>query len=164
MARFWPTAQQLRVGLNLWPPLLGAGIRVRTIAPDFRSVTVSLRLSPFNKNHAGTHFGGSLFAMTDPFFALMLLNNLGPGYLVWDRAAHIEFKAPARGVVTARFAISDDDVTRARQCLAGGEKYEPTFSVDICDAQGTVVATVARTLYLRRKPAHDGARSARDQP
>ncbi len=71
------SARTLRFAMNLWPPFVGAGIRVRHIAPDFRSVTVDMRLRWTNRNYVGTHFGGSLYAMVDPFLMVMLLHNLG---------------------------------------------------------------------------------------
>ena len=77
----------LRWGMNLWPPYLGAGIRVRSIAADWSEASVELRLGLLNRNYVGTHFGGSLFAMTDPFYALLLMHRLGERYLVWDQAA-----------------------------------------------------------------------------
>ena len=67
----------LKFGMNLWPPFLGAGIRVKQIAPDYKEVVVSMKLRWYNRNYVGTHFGGSLAAMTDPFYMLMLINTLG---------------------------------------------------------------------------------------
>jgi hypothetical protein len=64
-----------RRGINLWPPFVGAGIRVTRVSADSREIDVTLKLRLFNRNFFGTHFGGSLFAMTDPFFALMMLRN-----------------------------------------------------------------------------------------
>ena len=61
---------------NVWPPFRGAGVRVREIAPDFRSVHVELRMGILNRNYVGTHFGGSLFAMTDPFFMIMMMKKV----------------------------------------------------------------------------------------
>ena len=81
---------------NFWPPFRGMGVKVREIAPDFRHAVVELRMRLLNRNYVGTHFGGSMFAMTDPFFMLMLMNNLGPGYVVWDKAAPLRFRKPAR--------------------------------------------------------------------
>ena len=75
--RFNFGATGIRRLLNLWPPFRGAGIRVREIAPDFRIATVELRMRLLNRNYVGTHFGGSLFAMTDPFFMIMMMQNLG---------------------------------------------------------------------------------------
>ena len=41
---------------------------------DFRTARVRLKLRWYNRNFFGVHFGGSLFAMTDPFFALSLIH------------------------------------------------------------------------------------------
>jgi acyl-coenzyme A thioesterase PaaI-like protein len=146
------SANTLRIGMNLWPPFIGAGIHVLHIAPDFREVKVRMKLRWFNRNYVGTHFGGSLFAMTDPFFMLMMLHCLGRGYSVWDKAAQIDYKAPGRGVVFADFELSHAQIEDVRRRTAGGEKYEPTYSVDVTDADGKVIATVTKTLYIRRTP------------
>jgi acyl-coenzyme A thioesterase PaaI-like protein len=138
---------------NLWPPFRGAGIRVRDIAADFRSATVELRMRLFNRNAVGTHFGGSLFAMTDPFFMIMMMRNLGPGYIVWDKAGAVRFLKPARGTVVARFELPEERIAEAREKTATGEKHEPQFSVAIVDEQGVTVAEVDKTLYIRRKRA-----------
>ncbi len=137
--------------LNIWPPFRAAGIRVREIAPDFRSATVELRMRLLNRNYVGTHFGGSLFAMTDPFFMIMMMKNLGPEYLVWDKSGTVRFLKPARGTVVAKFHLPEEAVARARELTAAGEKHEPQFKVDIVDATGVVVADVEKTLHIRRK-------------
>jgi hypothetical protein len=66
----------LRRWISLWPPFLGAGIRVKHIAADMKAVDVEMKLRFWNANYVGTHFGGSLFAMTDPFYMLMVMANL----------------------------------------------------------------------------------------
>ena len=144
-------AAWMRRLLNLWPPFRAAGIRVRDIAPDFRSASVELRMRLLNRNYVGTHFGGSLFAMTDPFFMIMMMKNLGGEYLVWDKSGTVRFLKPARGTVVAEFTLSTDAVDRAREATASGEKHEPVFRVEIKDAAGVVVADVEKTLYIRRK-------------
>jgi len=64
-----------------------AGIRVRRISADFQTIDVEMPLRFWNRNYVGTHFGGSLYSMCDPFFMVMLMENLGPDYIVWDKAA-----------------------------------------------------------------------------
>jgi acyl-coenzyme A thioesterase PaaI-like protein len=144
-------AAGMRRLMNLWPVFRGAGIRVREIAPDFRSVTVELRAKLLNRNWVGTHFGGSLFAMTDPLHMIMMMQNLGSDYIVWDKAGTVSFLKPAKGSVTARFTLDPAEVEKARAATAGGGKYEPKFRVDIVDADGVVVADVEKTLYIRKK-------------
>lgn len=144
-------AGALRLGMNLWPPFVGAGIHVMHIAEDYRSIRVRLRLGLFNRNYFGTHFGGSLFAMTDPFYALMLLHNLPKGYVVWDKASQIHYKTPGRGYVYANFKLDEAMIAEVLAATADGRKYEPTWSVDVVDAAGKVVATVDKTLYVRSR-------------
>ena len=140
--------------MNLWPPYLGAGIHVRSIAPDWSSATVELRSRILNRNYVGTHFGGSLFAMTDPFYALLLMHRLGERYLVWDQAASIEFVAPGRGTVSATFMLPEQRVEAIRVQAAGGDKVLPEFKAEIRDRAGETVARVRKTLYVRLKPRY----------
>jgi len=80
--------------INIWPPFLVAGIRVRWHSAC--CVDVEMKLRPWNRNYVGTHYGGSLYSMTDPFYMLMLMENLGPGYIVWDKAASFRFRKPGK--------------------------------------------------------------------
>nr|WP_294867192.1 DUF4442 domain-containing protein [uncultured Pseudogulbenkiania sp.] len=146
-----PSPRLVKTLINLWPPFLGAGIRVSRIATDWREVDVSLRLGLTNRNYVGVHFGGSLYAMTDPFFMLMLMNCLGRDYYVWDRAGRIDYLKPGRGRVNARFRLDEAQLAEIRHHTAGGEKYLPEMTVDVVDHGGEVVARVHKTLYVRRK-------------
>jgi len=138
--------------LNFYPPYWGTGIFVKKVAPDFREVVVEMKMRWYNRNYVKTHFGGSLYAMTDPFYMLMLMQILGKDYIVWDQAARIEFIKPGRGTVTARFVINEDQIEDIITNTSGGEKYLPDFAVDIVDQQKEKVASVIKTLYIRKKP------------
>ena len=140
-----------RLGMNLWPPFRGAGIRVTRVSDDFREIEVELRLKLLNRNYFGTQFGGSMYAMTDPFHALMMFHNLGRDYIVWDKAGAIRYVKPGRGPVHARFRLDPGAIERAREATAGGDKHEPTFRVEVVDATGDVVAVVDKTLHIRRQ-------------
>ena len=143
----------LKLGLNLYPPYIGAGVTVAHIAEDWSSMTVKLTLRWYNRNYVGTHFGGNLFTMTDPFYMLMLLHRLGPAYKVWDQKAEITFLKPGKGVVTAKMTVSEDEITAIREATVNGAKHFAEFDIDIVDEEGDVVATVHKTLYVREKPA-----------
>jgi len=143
----------LRWLLTIYPPYFGAGIKVRYISPDFRKVQVSMGLKWYNRNYVRTQFGGSLYSMTDPFYMLMLMENLGSDYIVWDKAAHIEFVSPGKGAVHAEFKIDQALLDDIREHTANGEKYLPKYRAIVHDDQGTLVARVEKTLYIRRKPA-----------
>ena len=145
-------ASTLRRGLNLWPPFLFAGIHVTEISPDWKRIRVELRMRPWNRNYVKTHFGGSLFAMTDPFRMIPVLQCLGTDYFVWDKAGEIEFVKPGRGVVQACFVLEDAVLEELRDAAAGGGKVLRWFENDIVDAGGEVVARTRKQLYVRRKP------------
>src|SRR5262245_2842192 len=136
--------------INFWPPLAGAGIRVR-MQPDMKAIDVEMKLRWWNRNYVGTHFGGALYAMTDPFYMIMLIQNLGPGYVVWDKAATIRFRKPGRGTVRAQFRLSESQIDDIRSKLQNQEKLEPLFTVEVKDDNGVVVAEVEKLLYVRRK-------------
>ena len=146
-------ASTLRRGISLWPPFLFSGIRVTRLSDDFREAEVSLSQHWYNRNYVGVHFGGSLFAMTDAMYMIMLLQAMGHDYYVWDQRACIDYLKPGRGTVTARFRLDDAVLAEIREHTVGGEKYLPELTVDITDAAGDVVARVKKTLYVRKKPA-----------
>jgi len=145
------SSAHLRRWINLWPPFLGAGIRVTKIAPDMKSIDVEMKLRWWNANYVGTHFGGSLFAMTDAFYMLMLMANLGRDYIVWDKAASIRYRKPGKGTVRAEFRLSDAQLDDIRDKLKTLPKYEPTFQVEVKDESGEVVAAVEKLIHVRKK-------------
>jgi len=151
LARLSATPWGMRWMFNIWPPFRAAGIRVRDIGHDFRSATIELRMRLMNRNYVGTHFGGSLFAMTDPFFMVLMMRNLGRDYIVWDKQGTVRFLKPAKGTVTARIVLPPERIEEARAATASGQKFEPSFKVDIVDSDGVTVADVEKVLYIRRK-------------
>jgi len=142
---------RLKLRVNWWPPCLGAGIRIRHIAPDYREIMVDMPLRWYNRGRHGTHFGGSLYAMCDPYFALMVRHNLPDEYMVWDKAASIDFVVPGRSRVTATFRLSEDDLAAIRKMTDAGDKHLHVFRTDVVDEEALVVARVEKIVYVRRK-------------
>lgn len=153
---FWSRLQispaAFRHVMNCWPPFIGMRIHIEHIAPDWRHVRMRMKLGLRNRNYVGSHFGGGLFAMTDPYFMIMMMHQLGGEYVVWDKSARIDFIAPGRTTVYADFRLSGEQIEEARTRTIGGEKFEPTYSVEVMDAEGKRIARVEKTLYIRRKP------------
>ena len=143
--------RHLRRLMNLWPPFLGAGIRVKRLDRDWRAVEVEMKLRFWNSNYVGTHYGGSLYSMTDPFYMLMLIENLGRDYVVWDKAATIRFRKPGSGTMRASFRLSEEQLNEIREGLKIEDKVEPVFTVEVKDEAGTVVAEVEKRLHVRKR-------------
>lgn len=144
-------AAMMRRFLNVWPPFAFSGIVVEEISDDFRRARVSLRKRFLTRNYVGTLFGGALFAMTDPFWMVMVLRNLGDDYVVWDKAGEIEFVTPGRETVYAEFEVTDELLDHMRAEAADGSKVLHWLETDIRTADGTLVARVRKQLYVRRR-------------
>jgi acyl-coenzyme A thioesterase PaaI-like protein len=144
----------LRYAMNLWPPFVGAGICVDEISKDFRKVRVRLKDLRINRNYVGTHFGGSLFAMTDPYFMIMVLHNLGSKYHVWDKHAQIEFIKPGRGTLRADLLITEEELEEIKKATALGQKYERLFQVEVKDEKEQLICRVQKLIYARLKPKY----------
>src|SRR2546423_894805 len=139
--------------MRFFPPYLGAGVSVTHVAPDLTLVEVEMKLSAWNRNFVGTQFGGSLYSMCDPFFMLMLMMQLGEGYVVWDKSASIEFLRPGRGKVKARFELPRERVEQIRAETDAKGKINPAFEVTVLDEHGEPVARVQKILSVRRREA-----------
>lgn len=145
------TPRRLAVGMSLWIPNLFSGIRVRWFAEDWTEAVVQLHVNVFTRNYVGTAFGGSLSAMTDPYFFMLVMHQLGRDHVVWDTRGEIEFVKPGRGVLTARFAVPREKAEELRERARGGAKVLEWFETVVTDASGDVVARVRREVYVREK-------------
>ena len=147
--------------IGWWPPLLGAGIKLTRLDKDLREADVEMRLTRWNRNYVGVHFGGSLFAMTDPFYMLMLAANLGEEYVVWDKSASIRYRKPGKGRVRATFRLTEEKLAEIRGVLGADGRYDARFVVEIKDEEGGVVAEVERVIYCATKKAHEERKKLR---
>lgn len=141
----------MRHGINYWGPFLGAGIKVIDADEHMTKITVELKETWFNRNIVGVHFGGSLYAMCDPFFMGILLHHLGQDFVVWDKEATIKFKRPGKGRVRATFEIPPHEIDKIRHEALNQDKTEPVFKTTIRDLDNKVVAEVEKIVYVKAK-------------
>ena len=143
--------------INMYPPYLGMGVRVRSFQDDFTRFEVELRARWYNRNLFGTHFGGSLYSMSDPFFVFIITMNSGSGYIVWDKSATIEFLKPAKGTILGVFEVSKDRLEEIRREVDELGKSTYHFKADLIDEAGQTVARVGKEVYVRSKTVGGGA-------
>jgi acyl-coenzyme A thioesterase PaaI-like protein len=137
--------------LNVWPCYWGTGGRVTLISSDWRQVTVSLRLGLRTRNYIGTIFGGSIYGSIDPIYMLMLIKILGPDFIVWDKAAVVRFRKPGRGRLNAQFLVTEEEVATIRNLSSQAKSIDRVYPVEFKDRDGEVVATIEKTIYIRRR-------------
>ncbi|MDP8940662.1 MAG: DUF4442 domain-containing protein [Actinomycetota bacterium] len=140
-----------RWGFNLFPAYLATGARIIGMSDDLREVSLKLPLNWRTRNYVGTIFGGSMYAAVDPVYMIMLMKNLGPEYVVWDKAAKIHFKKPGRETLYARFALDAEEIAYIETMLDASSCVELEYLADLTDESGEVHASVEKTFYIRRK-------------
>lgn len=137
--------------INLWPPFLGAGIVIREADKDFRYMRIELKRSWYNINYVGVQFGGSIYAMVDPFYMLMLMHNLGDEFIVWDKAAHVNFLKPGKRSLFAEFNLEESLISEIKDKTQSNGKIVFDLTVRVTNSHGELIAQVVKTLYVRRK-------------
>lgn len=137
--------------LNIYPPYLGAGVKIEYIRDDWKELKVSMVLRWYNRNAVGTHFGGSLYSMTDPHIMLLLMNSLGRDYIIWDKSAWIDFIKATKKRVYCTVTVTDEIINEIKEKTANREKFYPEFNLDIVDIDENLIAKVKKILYVRRK-------------
>lgn len=144
-----------RWAFNFFPAYRGSGARIAYIAADWREVRIKLPLSLRTRNYVGTIFGGSMYSAVDPIYMIMLIQLLGPEYLVWDKAATIRFRKPGKGTLHACFVVDEAETEAIKAALQQQLAIDRIYQVDLTDDAGAVYASVEKTLYIRRKAAGD---------
>ncbi|WP_435361189.1 DUF4442 domain-containing protein [Haloarchaeobius sp. DFWS5] len=133
---------------NLWPSYRGTGGRVRYIADDWQEIRIEIPKGWRTRNYMGTTFGGSIYGACDPMFAMILIQALPDEYAVWDKAATVRFKKPGTEDLYARFRIDDDELAAIETALETEDSVDREYTADVIAADGTVHATVEKTVYI----------------
>lgn len=141
----------LRRLFNYWPCYFGSGARITKISPDFRRVEVRIPLSIRTRNYVGTTFGGSIYAAVDPIYMIMLIQNLGPEYVVWDKSAAIRFRRPGRSPLIARFELTKQEMADIQDALSLNASVDRKYRIEVLDEAGTLHAEVEKVIYIARK-------------
>jgi len=136
---------------NFFPAYRGTGGWVTYISSDWKEVRVRLPLNWMTRNYVGTIYGGSIYGAADPMYMIMLIKILGPEYIVWDKAASIQFKKPGKTTLYTTFRISDAEIERIRTMLESQASIDCHYEVNWIDQAGVVHACLEKTIYIKRK-------------
>ncbi|HEY0177731.1 MAG TPA: DUF4442 domain-containing protein [Pedobacter sp.] len=142
----------LKWAISLYPPLFFQRIWVKRFHPGFRGVDVKINKSLFNKNYNGSIFGGTIYAATDPFYALLfdqLLQREGFKIRVWLKSASIQYIKPGRSTLYFTISITDEMLNEAIEALNTNGKFVKAYPMEIKNREGEVCATVMNEVYVR---------------
>ncbi|MBF0491380.1 MAG: DUF4442 domain-containing protein [Deltaproteobacteria bacterium] len=140
-----------RYRFNFWPCYWGTGAKITYIASDFREMRVRLPLTWRTKNYVGTLYGGSIYASVDPQYMLMLIQILGPEYIIWDKSAQVEFLKPGKNFLEACLLISEEEIQTIKRLLKTERSIDRNYPIDLIDKEGRLCARVTKTIYIRKK-------------
>ncbi len=148
-------SRRFRRMMNVWPMYRGTGGRIMLISADWKRLDVRLKRTFLSNNYVGTIFGGSMFSASDPFFMLMLMRILGKDCVVWDKAASIRFRRPAKETLFATFLINDAEVDTIRRQIAEKGETDYAFQLEWKDQHGVVFAQIERVVYAAEKAFYE---------
>ncbi len=140
-----------RVMFNYFPIFWSTGAKVIYLAADYKEIHLKLPLSWRTRNYVGTIFGGSMFASTDVLYFLLVLNNLGKNYIVWDKASCIRFKKPGKGTLYTKAVLSDEEIEIIKTELLNTDKIDRVYFLDLIDETGDICASIEKTIHIQNK-------------
>ncbi len=144
----------LKWALNIYPPLLFQRIHVKKFHKDFRGVDVKISNSFLNRNYNGSIFGGTIYAATDPFYAILfdqLMQRRGFEVRVWLKSASIQYLKPGKTALHFTIEVTDSMIKEAEECLLKNGKFVKAYPMELYDDTGLLCATVTNEVYLRNK-------------
>lgn len=150
--KFMKESTMFKVGFNLSPMYRRSTARIEYVSDDLKLVKIKIPLSYKNKNYVGSIFGGSLFSAVDPIPMIQLMNIFKEKYIVWDKAAQIKFKRPAREHMYAVFEFTQEELQDILQRVITQKETEHLKTTYITDKTGeTVFCEVTKTIYIADK-------------
>lgn len=138
--------------LRFYPPLFFQRIWIRKFDKDFKSVEVKIFKSLINTNFNNSIFGGTIYAASDPFYAILfdqILKIKGFKTRVWLKSAHIQYLKPGREHLYFKISISDQEIKNTIHILETDGKYVKAFPLEIYNKRGELCALVSNEVYIR---------------
>lgn len=149
--KFMREDQLFKFGFNISPMYRRSTGRIREVSRDLFRVKVDIPISYKNRNYVGAIFGGSMFAATDPIYMIQLMHILGTDYVVWDKAATIRYKRPAKEKIQAIFEFSEEEIHNIRTKVAVEREIDIIKKLQLTNSKGDVFARLEKTVYIASK-------------
>lgn len=146
--------------LNLYPPFLFQGIRVRAMSPKKGRAVLSVRHGLFTRNLNGSIFGGSIFAAADPTYSILywqVFARRSQRIEVWLKSAQIEYVKPARSRLELTFELTSVEIEEVAEELASEGRFVRRYSTDAIDREGDLCARIETEVYVRLPRTSKGA-------
>lgn len=163
VSKFIGKSKVLKYGMNLSPMYRRTTAKVIYISEDFKEIKIKLPFSYKNANYVNTIFGGSMFSAVDPFPMTQLMNLIGDEYVVWDKAAEIFFRRPAKEDLFADFIYTDEEIDEIKKKAQEQDEFEIIKSTKLTNKDKSIVfCEVRKRVYIADKAFFKEKRKKRE--
>ncbi len=138
--------------MRFYPPMFFQRIWVKKIDKDFRGIDVKINRSLFTTNLGSATFGGTIFAATDPYYALLIgqiMQHRGFKITVWLKSAEIQYLKPARKDLHYSIKIDDEMIKEVEHAITSEGKFVKTYPIEIYDTIGDLCVIAQNEVYIR---------------
>lgn len=140
--------EALRAGMSApFPFVERTGFEVLEVRPG--SCRARMPLAP-NVNHVGTMYAGALYTLAELPGGVLALATFDPRrFYPIVREMHIDFRAPARTDAYVEVSLDEDEIARIRQQVEADGRASWSWTCEVTDAEGTVVAVTENHYQVR---------------
>ena len=138
-SKFISKSKVMKYGFNLSPMYRRTSAKVLYISEDFSKIKIKLPYSYKNANYVNTIFGGSMFSAVDPFPMTQLMNLIGDDYVVWDKAAEILFRRPAKEDLYAEFTYTFEELNEIKKRAVENNEFEIVKKTKLTNKDKSIV-------------------------
>ncbi|AEH00953.1 DUF4442 domain-containing protein [Lacinutrix sp. 5H-3-7-4] len=151
LKRFFKTSTIYKYGFNWSPMYKRSTAKLIQVSDNLQYVKIKLKPSWKNRNYAGSIFGGSMLSATDPIYMIQLIQILGDDFVVWDKAASIKYKRPAKETIYAEFVFLDEEIKNIKNEISLKNEVNITKKLTLKNAENIVFAEIEKTIYATTK-------------
>ncbi len=163
LKKIFRSDQLFKYGFNLSPMYRRSVGRVKFVSRNLHVAKVEIPLNYKNVNYAGSMFGGSMFAATDPIYMIQLIQILGDDYVVWDKSAFIDYKKPARSRVYVTFEFSEEEIANIKSQVNENGRLDLVKHNELVSAKGETFARLEKTIFIATKQYYKAYRASKKQ-
>ena len=151
LKKYFKVSTIYKYGFNWSPMYRRTTAKIVDVSDDLLYIKIRLKLNWKNRNYAGTMFGGSMLAATDPIYMIQLLQILGDQYIVWDKAVDAKYKKPGKGTIYGEFIFTKEEIDSIKKTVHEKNQMDLTKTMSLVDAEKNIIATFNKTLYIADK-------------
>ena len=163
LKKYFKVSTIYKYGFNWSPMYRRTTAKIVDVSDDLLYIKIRLKLNWKNRNYAGTMFGGSMLAATDPIYMIQLLQILGDQYIVWDKAVDAKYKKPGKGTIYGEFIFTKEEIDSIKKTVHEKNQLDLTKTMSLVDAEKNIIATFNKTLYIADKDFYKNKLKSRKQ-